>query len=115
MSSQILAKKMTKEVKIRIKKAQEIELKWKDTCSEELEKMITAHASAIGTPIHYIYFPLLTVIGSFMGVNACIHINEEWSEPPILWNVIAARKGEKKTAAMKRILNAVEVSKKLVY
>ena len=46
-----------------------------------------------------------------MGVNARVEINKEWSEPSIIWNVIAARKGEKKTAAMKRILNGVEVKK----
>lgn len=44
-----------------------------------------------------------------MGINARISINDEWSEPVILWNVVAARKGEKKTAAMKRLLSAVEV------
>ncbi len=44
-----------------------------------------------------------------MGVNAKVRINEEWKEPAIVWNVIAARKGEKKTAAMKRLLSAVEV------
>ena len=42
-----------------------------------------------------------------MGVNA--YINQEWSEPAILWTVVAARKGEKKTAAVKRLLRAVEV------
>ena len=56
------------------------------------------------------FSPLLTVAASFMGVNAKVKINEEWTEPAILWNVIAARKGEKKTAAMKRLLNSVEVS-----
>lgn len=45
-----------------------------------------------------------------MGVNAKIKINEEWSEPSIIWNVVAARKGEKKTAALKCLLSAVEVS-----
>ena len=44
-----------------------------------------------------------------MGVNARMNINDEWSEPAIVWNVVAARKGEKKTAAMKCLLTAVEV------
>ncbi len=56
-----------------------------------------------------IYFLLLTVTASFMGVNARVYINEEWTEPSVLWNVVAARKGEKKTAALKRILHGVEV------
>ena len=42
---------------------------------------------------------------SFMGTNAFVKINEEWWEPSIIWFVIAARKGEKKTAALKRICN----------
>ena len=91
-------------------KAQSIAFKWDEACSEELLKTIEAHADAIGSPYHYIFFPLLTVCASFMGVNARININEEWSEPAILWNVVAARKGEKKTAAMKRLLKGVEVN-----
>ena len=43
-----------------------------------------------------------------MGVNAGIKVNDEWSEPAVLWTVVAAQKG-KKTAAPKRILKAVEV------
>ena len=103
------AKKLTQSVKTRISNAQQITLDWETTCSEELLQVITAHSDAIGSPKHYIFFPLLTVTASFMGVNASIKINEEWSEPAILWNVIAARKGEKKTAAMKRLLYGVEV------
>ena len=55
------------------------------------------------------FFPLLTVAASFMGVNSTLRINEEWSEPAIIWTVVAARKGEKKTAALKRLIKAVEV------
>ncbi len=55
------------------------------------------------------FFPLLTVCASFMGVNAVMTVNPEWKEPAILWNIVVARKGEKKTAAMKRLLTIVEV------
>ena len=37
-------------------------------------------------------------------------VNPKWSEPAILWSVVAARKSEKKTAALKRLLNIVEIS-----
>lgn len=103
------SKKLLPCEKRRITNAQKIEIDWTKACSEGVLRMISAHADAIGSPKHYIYFPLLTVIGSFMGVNASIKINPEWSEPSILWNVVMARKGEKKTAAMKRILSSVEV------
>lgn len=89
-------KDMSLSVKKRITAAQNITLEWEKACSEEVLKLVTAHADAIGSPKHYIFFPLLTVAASFIGVNGSIKINEEWCEPAILWNVIAARKGEKK-------------------
>ena len=36
-----------------------------------------------------------------MGVNAHIKINQIWKEPAILWFIIAANKGQKKTAALR--------------
>ena len=59
----------------------------------------------------YIFFHLLTVVASFMGVNVRMCVNPEWSEPAIVWTVVASRKGEKKTAALKRLVSIVEVSK----
>ena len=38
-----------------------------------------------------------------MGINAHVQINKEWLEPAIIWFVIAAKKGEKKTVALHRI------------
>ena len=49
-----------------------------------------------------------TATASFMGTNAFVKINKEWWEPSIIWFVIAARKGEKKTAALKWILEPIE-------
>lgn len=109
MASQVFCRKLTPDLKARINKAQGIKLTWNDTCSPTLLKVVKAHADAVGSPKDYIFFPLITVAASFMGVNSRININEEWSEPAILWNVVAARKGEKKTAALKRLLSAVEV------
>ena len=111
MSAQIAAKKMCKEVKQKIAKAQSIKLPWNEVCNDEVLQVVQAQADAIGAPKEYIFFPMLTVIASFMGVNASCMVNQEWSEPAILWNVIGACKGEKKTAAMKRLLRAVEVSR----
>ena len=85
-------------VKARVEKAQSVDLNWESACSEGLLRAISAHADAVGAPKHYIYFSLLTVTASFIGK---IKINEEWTEPAIIWSVVAAR-GEKKTAALKR-------------
>ena len=83
--------------------------------SEHLVKLLNAHSNAIGVPPEFILWPLLTTIASQMGTNASVKINDEWSEPSILWFVIAARKGEKKTAALKRIKRPIEdLQKKLV-
>ena len=75
--------------------------------SENLIKLVNAHADAIGVPFEFILWPLLTAAASFMGINAHVQINREWPEPAIIWFVIAARKGEKKTAALNRIRNPI--------
>ena len=78
-------------------------------------KALGVHADAVGAPKEYIFPSLLTVSAAFMGINAPTSINDEWSEPAIWWNVVAAGKGKKKTAAMKCSLSAVEVSHIITY
>ena len=36
-----------------------------------------------------------------MGINAHVKVNPIWYEPAILWFIIAANKGQKKTAALR--------------
>ena len=111
MAAQVFAaKSLTPEVKARINSAQGLTLNWSSCCNARLIRTIEGHADAVGAPKEYIFFPLMTVVASFMGVNARMQVNPEWSEPAIIWTVVAARKGEKKTAAMKRLLSIVEVS-----
>ena len=101
----------------RIKRAQETRAFAISTelFSESLVKLLNAHSNAIGVPPEFILWPLLTTVASQMGTNGNIQINHEWFEPSILWFVIAARKGEKKTAALKRVKKPVEdLQKKLV-
>lgn len=43
-----------------------------------------------------------------MGVNAHVNVNPAWKEPAIMWFVVAAKKGEKKTAALRLIRQALE-------
>ena len=69
--------------------------------SEPLVGVCVALSDAIGCPIEFIVFPLLTIIAGCMGVNAHIAINTMWREPAILWFIIAASKGQKKTAALR--------------
>ena len=110
MAAQVRSRIILPEVKARISNAQKLKLPWSRACSSTLLKTVEAHADAVGAPKEYVFFPLLTVAASFIGINGSMCINPEWTEPAILWNVVAARKGEKKTAAMKRLLRIVEVS-----
>ena len=75
MASQVLCRKITPDFKARISKAQGIKLNWADTCTPTLLKTVSAHAEAVGSPKEYIFFPLLTVSASFMGINAALTMN----------------------------------------
>ncbi len=67
-----------------------------------MTKLIGAHADAVGVPIEFIFWPLLTAVASFIGTNGHIQINSESIEPSSMWFVIAAKKGEEKTTALRR-------------
>ena len=46
-----------------------------------------------------------------MGINARIAINQTWTEPAIVWFIVATNKGQKKTAALrllKKLLEEIE-------
>lgn len=101
-------RRITPDIKKRITRVQSVQVDWTKAHSTDLLKTVEGHAKAVGAPKEYIFFPMLTVAATFMGVNAKVDINQEWSEPAILWTVVTARKGEKKTAAIKRLLRAVE-------
>ncbi len=42
-----------------------------------------------------------------MGVNATIKVNPEWKEPAVLWTVVAAKKGERKSPAQRRLTGPI--------
>ena len=70
MAAQACTGKITADMKGRISKAQGVKFNWNNSCSSKLLNAITAHTEAVGAPNEYIFFPLLTVSASFMGVNA---------------------------------------------
>ncbi len=76
--------------------------------SPALHRLVTANSDAIGSPPEFILYPLLTTTAAFMGVNASISINAEWKEPAIMWFIVGAKKGEKKTAALRRLKKPIE-------
>lgn len=72
---------LTPEIKRRITSAQSTRLVWSKACNSGVRKVVEGHANTVGAPKEFIFVPLLTVVASFMGVNASMRINAEWCEP----------------------------------
>ena len=71
--------------------------------------MLESYAGTVWCPMEYILLPLLTASALFMGAHTSLYIYyDSWLEPPILWTLVVARKGDKKSAAIKPLLCAVE-------
>ena len=76
--------------------------------SAPLHYLLTSQADAIGVPPEFVLFPLLTATAGCIGVNGHMRINRNWLEPAILWFIVAAKKGEKKTAAVRVVRRPLE-------
>lgn len=87
--------------KDKLQKAQSTCLDFSSLASEPLVGVCTALSDAIGCPVEFIFYPLLTIVAACMGINAHVKVNPIWYEPAILWFIIAANKGQKKTAALR--------------
>ena len=83
----------------RMCEARKIPFDWNSVASEQEKKFIQNYSSAIGCPDEFFYFPYLSCASAMLGRSTRMIVNSSWEEPAILWNVVAARKGEKKTAA----------------
>jgi len=93
--------------------AQSNTLDFSTILSQNLVKLTTALADAVGCPVEFLFFPLLTIVASCIGVNGSIQINLIWQEPAILWFIIAANKGQK-TAALRLLKKPIlEIEEKL--
>ena len=92
----------------KLMKAQSTCLEYGTIFSEPLVGMCVALSDAIGCPLEFIIFPLLTIIAGCMGINAHTAINQMWTEPAIIWFIVAANKGQKKTAALRLLKKPLE-------
>ena len=92
----------------RLQEANQHRLSLQQHLSPTLHRLVNCHADAIGAPVEFIFYPLLTAVASCMGVNSRIRINQTWTEPSILWFIVAAKKGEKKTAALRVLRKPLE-------
>ena len=96
------------EIDRRVTAAQKVVLDFETTTTPPIKDLIKANANAIGTPLEFIFFPLLSVSSHFMGPNTRVMINDQWNEPLILWNVVLAEKGQKKSPALNRFLQPIQ-------
>ncbi len=92
----------------RIQEAQSSRLDISSLISRPLYQLVSAHAHAIGCPVEFVFYPILSATASCIGVNGHIRIHSSWCEPAIMWFVVAAKKGEKKTAALKVVKTPLE-------
>jgi len=63
-----------------------------------LHRLLKASADSIGAQ-EFVFYPVLTAVASCMAVNAHVNINATWTEPAIMWFIVAAKKGEKKNGS----------------
>ncbi|XP_033099931.1 uncharacterized protein LOC117103491 [Anneissia japonica] len=84
-----------------------IETEWDKICPSDVSSIFKEWATSIGAPPEFLFFPFLTVASAMMHIDTVVQIRPSWSEPPIIWTILAARKGEKKSAALKLIIDAL--------
>ena len=92
----------------KLMRAQSTCVEFESVLSVPLLAMCVALSDAIGCPLEFIIFPLLTIVAGCMGINAHISINEMWNEPSVIWFIVAANKGQKKTAALRLLKKPLE-------
>ena len=51
---------------------------------------------------------MISIAAHFTGPNTRVMINKDWQEPLILWNVILADKGQKKSPALNRFIKPIQ-------
>ena len=92
----------------KLMRAQSTCVEFESVLSVPLLAMCVALSDAIGCPLEFIIFPLLIIVAGCMGINAHISINEMWNEPSVIWFIVAANKGQKKTAALRLLKKPLE-------
>ena len=88
--------------------AQAIALPLENVLDDHCLRIISSNASAVGCPPEFLDLPTLTIAAGMIGVKGRVMINPNWAEPCIVWIVVAARKGKKKTAALSVLSRAVK-------
>lgn len=85
----------------RFRNAQKEKIKWKVILENDVYELIDTQSQIIGCAKELVLFPLLTTVASCMGPGTIIQVNPNWSEKMILWCLIGARRGERKSSAIR--------------
>ncbi|XP_059148660.1 uncharacterized protein LOC131935932 isoform X2 [Physella acuta] len=74
-----------------------------ETTGEFLEEL----ARGIGCPVEFVLVPLLSCVGSLLGTNTSIRVHKSWSEPPVIWTVVGANAGSRRSAVVRQLLSPI--------
>ena len=76
-----------------------------DSFPTVVQKYIINKAEQLGSPYDYFGGGILTVFAGAIGTTYGIQLNKGWEEPSILWHVVLAETGSRKTSCFKAIWN----------
>ena len=96
------------EIDKRIAAAKKIEIQMENVSTTAITALVKANANAIGSPTEFIFFPLLSISAHFMGPDTRVVLNDHWREPLIIWSVVLADKGQKKSPALHRFIKPIQ-------
>jgi hypothetical protein len=83
-----------------------------DAFPEPLQKCIHSVAEALPAPPDYFGAMMLAVMSALIGRKRSVQIKDGWSEFPLLWVVVVARSGDRKTPAFEKALEPVRAIQK---
>ncbi|XP_060064700.1 uncharacterized protein LOC132545049 [Ylistrum balloti] len=89
----------------RFRSAQHIRVNWNGILSTDVDRFVSGHAAILSCAKELLLCPLLSAVASCMGPNTVIDVNSHWQEIPVLWTVVAARRGERKTTVFRKVKN----------
>ncbi|XP_055869350.1 uncharacterized protein LOC106072531 [Biomphalaria glabrata] len=64
-------------------------------------------ARGIGCPVEYVLVPLLPCIGGLLGTNTTIKVHKAWTEPPVVWSMVGAGGGTRRSAVIRQLLGPI--------
>ncbi|GFR87178.1 hypothetical protein ElyMa_004217400 [Elysia marginata] len=76
----------------------------REACGARVAEIVEDLAQGVGCPVEQILVPLLPCIGGLMGTNTSIQVHRAWSEPPVVWTMVGAAPGSRRSAVIRLLL-----------